>query len=88
MRPSPKLAKQCRLSEGYGHKNAWLPTGSVLCDMAFSLSSVPLGQLPSLAGQEHGRTIPLTEMPAIVTPSLAPPPKYRGRWLHYATASA
>ena len=32
MRPSPKLAKQCRLSEGYGHKNAWLPTGSVLND--------------------------------------------------------
>ena len=32
MRPSPKLAKQCRLSEGYGHKDAWLPTGSVLND--------------------------------------------------------
>src|SRR6266436_6687896 len=37
-------------------------------DMACSLSLVPLAQLRLLAGQEHGRTIPLTDVAAIQAP--------------------
>jgi hypothetical protein len=36
--------------------------GSSFCDMACSLSSVPPCQHSLLAGQEHGRTIPLTDV--------------------------
>src|SRR6266478_4405201 len=34
-----------------------------VCDMACSLSLAPLAQLRLLAGQEHGRTIPLADRP-------------------------
>jgi len=70
MRPSPKLAKQCRLSEGYGHKDAWLPTGSVLNDpyrkWSVHRSSGDSVDLPGGVGYVRCRTICST-----VTPSRA-----------------
>ena len=39
MRPSPKPAKRCRLSEGYGHKDAWLPARLVLNDPTETLAT-------------------------------------------------
>jgi hypothetical protein len=38
--------------------------------MARSLSLVPLAQLSLLAGQEHGRTIPLSEIDVLLMASL------------------
>jgi hypothetical protein len=35
---------------------------SSFCDMACSLSLVPLAKLRLLVGQEHGRTIPLADI--------------------------
>src|SRR6266567_984367 len=66
---------------------------SRFCDMAWSLSSVPPCQHPLLVGREHGRTIPLADVPGGVSAISAAAPHCilgldsRFRWARQRLAS-